>query len=147
MHGQIPDMEFIDEIIGDVLTGVGIRVLLPAFGIGAAQIQNHGPVAVDAGGAGVGVAGLADLAVHHHQIGIVDPVPVAGNFGHPGAPDVGLHRNLLEQIVSVDIAAAVKVDGDLLGGRRPEPEAGLLSSPDSAQIGTGVSIFFFKFFG
>ena len=147
VHGKVTDVKLVDKGVGNVDPGVGIAVLFPAVGIGAVHIDDHGPFAVDAGGLGIGVAGLTDLTVHQYKVGVVDPIQIAHTLRDPGTVDIGLHVQLREQVVGAGRTAAVKVDGDLFGSGSPDPEGRLLGRPDSAQIAAGIGIFFFKCVG
>ena len=64
----------INNGVCNLLTGMGIVVGIPAFRVGAFQIQNHGALPVNPGGSGVRIAGLVDLPIYHHQIRVVNAV-------------------------------------------------------------------------
>ena len=145
--GQIPDMELTDYIIGIIAGDNRCPVLLPAMGVRAFQIADHGPIAVDTGGDGVGIASFHDGSVHIYQIGIVDAVQVAAGRGDPGAILVGGHGQPVNQILLPLGSGTIKADFHVLSRGRPQPKKGALPAPSGAQILPFVGIFIFKFHG
>ena len=146
VHTQVADMELVDDGIGDMTARVGVTILIPAGGVGGAQVDDHGALAVDAGGAGIGVAGLPDALLQLHGKGVVGAVQVAGHFGSPGARHGGLHFDLVDAILHAGSAGAVEVDFHGFCSGCPEPEGGLLLRPASAEIRPGVGVLSLKFF-
>ena len=140
-------MELIEHCVGNAVTGEGIAVRIPVLGVGCGHIQNHGPFAVDTGGLGVGVAGFADVTIHHHQIGVVDAIQIADALRDPSAVNVAAHMLLKQQIIRMRGAAAVEIDGHILGSGCPKAEGGLARAPDGTQIMTGIGKFFLEFVG
>ena len=136
VDGQIPQVQFIDDRIGNGLPPVGISVILPPGGVGGGKIQDHGPAAVDTGGSGVGIAGLPAV----YQVGIVHPVPISREGDAPGAPDIRLHGKFLQKVVRPGVAAAVQAYVNPGGSGRPESKAGFLPGPGGSQVGTGIGI-------
>ena len=145
IDGQVTDVNLVDHGVGESDAGIGIGVMVPAFGIGGLQIQDHGALAVDAGGDGVGIAGLVPPAFQENGIGVITAVQIAVADGCPGTLDVTGHGDLFQQIISSGGAGLIEVQDDFLGGRSPNAESGLLRGPDGAQIGTGIGISGFKF--
>ena len=147
VHGKVPDMKLIDDGICESNSGVGVAVPLPAGRIGGGQVNDHGPLAVDTGGSGIGVAGFGGIAIHGNGKGIINAMKVAFLFSNPGALFSGSHGDLFDQVVSIRITAFIQVQGDLLGGGCPKTEAGAVFRPDSTQIGAMIGIGGFKLGG
>ena len=138
---QVPDMELIDHRIGDVAGQVGRRILGPIHGVRGAKVEDHGPLAVDAGGPGVGVAGLHDCVAVGHCIGIVGAVQVPLHGGHPGAVCVGSHGNGIKHGIQSSLPAVfIQVNGNSVGSGSPDPEGGLLGGPGGTQIVVFVGV-------
>ena len=142
---QVTDMQLVNHSIGDGLAGIGVAVFCPILGIGGVQIDDHSALAIDAGGSGVGIAGLHGLSVNSNEIGVVYAVQIAILAGNPSAVHVGGHLDLLDQILGAGGTGLVKAQLDGLSGRRPDPEIGLISGPNSTQIGAGIGVAGLKF--
>ena len=147
VYRQIPDVQLIDNGVIDALARVGVGVALPALRVGAVQVDDHGPDAVDAGGPGVGVAGLRRHAVDHRGVGVVHPVEIAALGGHPGAVGVPGHLDLLRFVVLIALAGGVQVQRDRFRGGRPHPEGGGVLGPHRPQVVPGVGVFLLKALG
>ena len=137
---QVPDMELVDDRIGDLAGGVGDFVILPAHGVRGIQIEDHGPLAVDAGGPGVGIAGLPNFALNLHAVGVVGAVQIALHGGHPGAVDIRHHGKALDQIVGTLGAGLIEVDPNCVSRGSPDLEGGLLRGPGGTQIVACIGI-------
>ena len=133
VHAQVPDVKLIDDGIGDA-GRLGGQILSPTLGIGGIQIDDHGPLAVDAHSPGIGIAGLVGDAVHIHHVGVVGAAQVTLHGGNPGAVNVRGHFHLPDQIIHPVIAGGVEIDLHSSGSGSPEPEEGLLLAPVGAQI-------------
>ena len=130
VEGQVPQMQLVDDRVRNGLAPVGIGVGVPAVRVGGGKVQDHGPAAVDAGGSGVGIAGLPAV----HQVGIIHPVPVPGKDYTPGALNIPLHGQLLQQVIPQRITAAIQANTNPGGGGSPEPQAGFLPGPGGPQV-------------
>ena len=147
IHAQVAYVQLINHSIGNVLAGVGICILRPAFGVGGRKVKHHGAVTVDTGGSGVGVTGFSGDAAGSDQISIVSAVQIAGDDCDPCTADIGSHGNLRPKIVFSFCAAGIEINRYRFCSGRPKAESGLLSRPDCAQIIAGISKFCFKIRG
>ena len=78
-------MQLIEHRVRDAFALKWTPIFLPACRIGFPQVDDHSPLAVDSDSLGVGIAGLFGLAVHIHQVGVVQTLEVAHPPGNPGA--------------------------------------------------------------
>ena len=85
LHGKIPDVELIDDGIGDGASVMGIDVLVPALRIGGGQIDDHGAAAVDAYSPGIGITGFPLRSVCRNHEGVVDAPQILPAMGDPSA--------------------------------------------------------------
>ena len=142
VDGEVTDMQLPDDGIGVVFLG-DVGVVLPTLGVGGIQVDDHGTVTVDAGGTGIGIAGLCDFAHDIDGVGVVDAVQIALDVGEPGAVGVSGHG------VGVDLVAAdaciVQSQDNLGSGGSPHAEKGALCAPGCAQVVAVVGVSGFEF--
>ena len=138
---QVPDMELVDDRIGDLAGGVGDLVILPAHGVCRIQIEDHGPLAVDAGGPGVGITGLPDFTIDLNTVGIVGAVQIALNHCNPGTIDICSHGNGAQHDIQAGLSAVVvEHDSNSVSRWSPDTEGGLLRGPGGTQIIARIGI-------
>ena len=137
-------MELINHGLSENAGGIGIPVIFPALGVGGGKVDDHGPLAVDTGGPGIGVAGFGDPAFHVHQEGVIGAVEVSGFFGNPGTVLGGIEGQDLQKIVCIRVTAVVQLDPGSLCSGGPESEIGFIFGPYRTQIGAGIGVFLFK---
>jgi hypothetical protein len=78
MHGQIADMDFVDDLIGHGRVAVDTAVITPPFGIGRSHIQDHGPMSVDAHCLGIGVTAKGGDTIVGDLVVIIETLDAAG---------------------------------------------------------------------
>ena len=89
-------MQFIQHSVGNGIAPMGILVIFPTLRIGGIQVNDHGTLAVDTGGACIRIAGFVGNTVHGDFVGVVNTVQIAFFFGNPGALYIGTHAKLLQ---------------------------------------------------
>ena len=144
VNGKITDMGLCDDHIGQGDAAVGILVIFPALGVGGLEIQDHGPLTVDTGGSGIGVAGFHPLAADGNTEGVIGAMEVFGNFCDPGAVNILFHADLTDQIIRIGVTGNIQIDPGGGGSGCPKPEEGLIGTPGGAQIRAGIGILGFK---
>ena len=101
------------------------QVFLPPFGIGLAQIDDRGTVAVHSDGLCPDARRLGQPPpVIKYTERIEQPLAVSRQFGRPRAVGRSIHR--LSQQRTAALARAVQPQANPLGRRRPQPERGAL---------------------
>ena len=134
VNGEVTDMELIEDGVGIIFDGVGVSVVLPALGVGGIQVDDHAPLAVDAGGPGVRIHGFHRFTIHGDGIGVVGAVQIAVDGNDPGAVLTGGHGNSFDQVIGALGAGGVQIHADSLGGGSPDPEGGAVLGPEGAQL-------------
>ena len=132
--GKVLDVHLPDDVLG---AAGGGRILRPAVGVGAAQVDDHAAPAVQAAGPGPGVGGAAHdpLAVGDGKV-VVAAIQVAFRRG---LPDAALAADKVDAQPGLALrSVCVEVEGDLAGGGGPQGKAGGLGGPEGAQGGLGV---------
>ena len=147
VHGQVTDVEFVEEGIGDSQVGIGVPVGFPALGVGGSHIDDHCTEAVDTGGFGIGVTGFHTAAVPVYQIGIVNTVYITKNFCQPGAIYTALHGNGGNQIFGAFGSGAIEIDSGGFRGGGPKTEGCFFLGPGGTQVIALVGELCFKFGG
>ena len=101
------------------------QVFLPPFGIGLAQIDDRGTVAVHSDGLCPDARRLGQPSpVIKYTERIEQPLAVSRQFGRPRAVGRSIHRPSQQRTAA--LARAVQPQANPLGRRRPQPERGAL---------------------
>ena len=156
--GKVLDVQLPDGGIR-LLVGNDVNIVLPACGVGLAEVANHGASAVHAGGDGINV--LCFSGLQNARLGMsagdgvgvvgVDDVTLDGGSPHT-RPLVAvhqlLHRNGAELFGARLVVGArgITVERYFRSGRRPNLEYGFLGRINSAEVVAGVCVFRVKRF-
>ena len=139
--GQIAHMQLVDDSVVRLLASVGVLIVGPTLGIGSSQVDDHGTLTVDTGGAAVGIGSFQNGSVGGDGVGVVGAVHVAGQLTDPGTVDILGHGLGTDgQLLSGDITVGVQVHINADSGGSPNTQSGLLSSVSSTQVIAGVGV-------
>ena len=145
VHGQITDVQLIDDGIVERCAPMGISIRIPPFGVGGGKIDNHGPLAVNPSGSGVGIAGFGGVVSDPNGEGIIDAVQISLLQRFPCATGSALHRHRFQQVVRSGRTATVEIHNCLIGSGCPEAKRGLFRRPARAKIMAAVGVGGLKF--
>ena len=140
VNGEVTDVQLVDDGIGIRGQGVGVGVRSPASRIGGIQIDDHAAVAVDTGGAGIGVNCFHFFVTEGDGIGVVGAVQVAINSHIPDALLALGHGNGVLQVIGASGAGLIQLHGNFGSSGCPDLEGGAVAGPGRAQIVAVVGI-------
>ena len=149
IDGEVTHVQLVDDGIGVGGAGIGVGVLVPTGGVGGCQVKDHTALAVDAGGAGIGVNRLGGLTANGNFIGVIDILEVTPHHHGPSAICTLFHDICAQcgGAFLVIAAGGIQFQVDGRSSRCPNNKIGACIGIAATQIGAGVGKFFSELIG